>query len=162
MVQLYRLKIILYNFWLIIMTIFLPFIKRVKPISSVTTLTFIVFETVEFFHLFSKMILWKHMLHQAYRVNIRVLFLQNQTTKNQKKLCGNTIPDKICFKIHEQVKRYEVKDIHYGRQHRKYFETQLDLLIMHRMFESDYPDLEDKVKYNMYNTYFKEHLIMSK
>lgn len=89
------------------------------------------------------------------------LLLNNQTPEDKrgKNISENAIPSGIRV-IHQHIKRFKVKNTHYGGKHKKYLDARLNIFKMHQMFVKDYPDLTIKVKYNFYYKYFKENLII--
>lgn len=70
---------------------------------------------------------------------------------------GNAIEGNICMAIHDHICRFEVKETHYGGTLRKYLDGRLTTRKMYDMFMLEHPELDKKVKYSFYYTYFKEN-----
>lgn len=83
--------------------------------------------------------------------------LGTPTDKRGKNKSGNAKPGAVCFRIHEHISKFDVKETHYGGKPKKYLDARLNIKLMYRMFISENADLENEVKYNYYYMYFKEN-----
>lgn len=92
-----------------------------------------------------------------------ILLLQNRTPVDMrgKNRSGNAIDGNICVLIHEHISKFEVRETHYGSRKKQYLDAQLNISKMYEMFQTDHPELRDKVKYSFYYSYFKENFNLS-
>lgn len=71
----------------------------------------------------------------------------NMRDKNRS---GNVIQGNVCVLIHEHISRFEVKETHYGGKPKKYLDARLNISKMYDMFQTEHPELNEKMKYNFY------------
>lgn len=74
--------------------------------------------------------------------------------KRGENIKGNATSSDICLQIREHIDSLPKKEVHYYGKSSQYLDAQLNVKIMHKLFNEKYPDTS--VKYKFYNNFFKE------
>ncbi|KAL1509952.1 hypothetical protein ABEB36_004616 [Hypothenemus hampei] len=76
--------------------------------------------------------------------------LRGKTVRNMK-------PQPVRETIHNHIKKFDVKQTHYGGAVKNYLDARLNVKIMHELFINENPELRNSISYKYYLEYFKRY-----